>query len=281
MTVGARFYLFLLFFPLIAVADYQSGLDAYNAGFYANAMNDWEVVATAGPDTIHPAIYAETHYAIGMLYWQGQGVTKDYFEAIKWIQKAADLGHAGAQTKLGYLYSEGIAVQQDYEQAYQWFSKAAKKGDPDAQYNLDIFHQSGWNSEAPGGTPTHSRSALAHDMGSERIDHRPQADSYSKTWILRQNPEHYTIQVIALNSPGKLASLIEGYDHLAPFATYTVQRNENPIHVLIQGVYPSVESARSARDHFPRKINRPDRVWIRKFGKIQELISAENQDSGE
>ncbi|MFB3080141.1 MAG: tetratricopeptide repeat protein, partial [Lysobacterales bacterium] len=119
MTVQ-RSGMFLLLLPLTIMADYQSGLDAYDSGDYATALHDWKAVVTP----THPAIFAETHYAIGMLYWTGQGVTKDYFEASKWMHQGAHLNHAGAQAKLGYLYTEGIAVKQDYQQAFEWFSKA-------------------------------------------------------------------------------------------------------------------------------------------------------------
>ena len=97
----------------------------------------------------------------------------------------------------------------------------------------------------------------------------------NETWILAQNPDHYTIQAIGLRNRETLVALVEGHDDLAPLAIYTVQKTSNPIHVLVQGVYPTVEEARAARDRFPRAINRPDRVWIRQFGKVQAIIEAE------
>jgi septal ring-binding cell division protein DamX len=54
-----------------------------------------------------------------------------------------------------------------------------------------------------------------------------------------------------------------------------VQKTSNPIYVLVQGSYPTVEAARAARDAFPRAINPPNQVWIRQFGKVQEIIEAE------
>ena len=88
-----------------------------------------------------------------------------------------------------------------------------------------------------------------------------------------QNPGHYTIQVIGLSSMAALENLVFGYDHLAPFATYTLQRNNKSLYLLVQGMYPNVDSARQARHDFPAAIQKPEKVWIRKFGKIQELIS--------
>ncbi len=287
MTVQ-RSCMFLLLLPLTIMADYQSGLDAYNSGDYATALRDWKAVVTPA----HPAIFAETHYAIGMLYWTGQGVPKDNFEALNWMRRAADLNHAGAQAKLGYFYTRGISVEQNYELAFQWFSKAAQQGDIDGQYNLGIFYLNGWGTKQDK-TMAAQYLAAASAQGDESAEQmlqglllpqqkqtaaQPTADTRLKTdWILSQSPGHYTIQVIALRSPAKLDSLIQGYDYLAPFATYTLELKGKPLHVLVQGVYPDVESARQARDGFPSDINRPDEVWIRRFSKIQELITAAEQ----
>ena len=290
--------MFLLVILFTVMADYQSGLDAYNSGDYTTALNDWKAAASTPPRNTHAvtqaAIYAETHYAIGMLYWTGQGVTIDSFEASKWMHKAAELGHAGAQAKLGYLYANGIEVPQDYEQAFHWFSKAAKQGDIDGQYNLGIFYLKGWGVKQ-NQTMAAQYLAAASAQGDESAEQmlqglllprqkqtavQPTAETRLKTdWILSQSPGHYTIQVIALRSPAKLDSLIQGYDYLAPFATYTVELKGKPPHVLVQGVYIDVESARQARDGFPSDIILPGEVWIRKFSKIQERIMAAEQGS--
>jgi TPR repeat protein len=137
--------LVLLTQPLFA--DYQTGLDAYNAGNYKTARYEWIGVIATPPGKVSPAMYAETNYAIGMLYWMGQGVPASYPDAAKWLFKAAELNHAGAQAKLGYLYTQGITVPQNHEIAFQWFSKAAKQGDIDGQYNLGIFYLNGWGTE--------------------------------------------------------------------------------------------------------------------------------------
>jgi septal ring-binding cell division protein DamX len=366
----------LLFIAGTSHADYQSGLDAYHQGDYINAMRAWKAVAALPSESVHPAIYSETFYAIGMLYWQGEGVTKDYFQAANWIRSAAELNHAGAQTKLAYLYSEGWTVDQDYDQAFQWFEKAAKQGDVDGQYNLGIFYLNGWGTEqdstmaaqwlaaasAQGDESAEEalqqvlgRSALARDelnvgdLAQTQAKNRPQAGSYNvepqspgqtgsqqsssahdsesaqaptsqqseaaqlqsprhsgsaqpspgstghpsknksilevasqpgafgADWILEQDPEHYTIQVMALSSLEKLQSLIAKHHDMAHLAIYELERNDRPLYVLTQGIFTDVESARTARDDFPRSLNRPDRVWIRKFGMIQELIIAEGK----
>jgi DamX protein len=91
-------------------------------------------------------------------------------------------------------------------------------------------------------------------------------------WIRAQDPEHYTIQVMALSDRAVLEGLLEGREALAPFAIYVVQKDTSPLHVLVQGSYPDVESARAARDAFPRRLQRPDKLWIRRFTMVQRLL---------
>ena len=134
----------LLVCPRTSLADYQAGLDAYAVADYHEAMREWKAVAAQPASEVNPAIYAEVHYAVARLYWDGLGTTRDYFTARDWLEKAAGLGHAGAMAKLGFLYTDGIAVEQDFDQAFAWYSKAAKLGDVDALYNLGVFYLNGW-----------------------------------------------------------------------------------------------------------------------------------------
>jgi septal ring-binding cell division protein DamX len=191
---------------------------------------------------------------------------------------------------LGYLYTDGVAVPRDFNMAFEWYSKAAKQGDIDGQYNLGIFYLNGWGTEQDT-TMAKMYLAAASAQGDEAAEQAlVGANSFAinddetpirdEAWILSQNPNHYTIQVIGLSTTEKLEALIDGHDNLAPFAIYVVQRSSSPIQVLIQGSYADVDAARSARDNFPREINPPDQVWIRQFGKIQELIAAESTGDG-
>ncbi len=95
---------------------------------------------------------------------------------------------------------------------------------------------------------------------------------HDKSWILAQDPDHYTLQVIALSTREKVNGLVEGYEQLAPFAIYTAGSSGKPLYVLVQGNYPDLDTARLARDAFPETIQTRDKLWIRKFGKVQDLV---------
>ena len=81
---------------------------------------------------------AEAQYNLGQMYYKGQGVTRDYAEAVKWFRKAAEQGLAAAQYNLGVMYRKGEGVTRDYEKAYIWFARAAAQGHEDASKTLNI-----------------------------------------------------------------------------------------------------------------------------------------------
>ncbi len=77
------------------------------------------------------------------------GVKKDEAEAVKWFEKAAELGNDLSMRTLGILYSnsayEGI-VEQDLTTAVEWFEKAANAGNVDSMERLaTIYAASGSN----------------------------------------------------------------------------------------------------------------------------------------
>jgi len=82
---------------------------------------------------------ADAQYLLGLFYATGQGVEKDYAEAIRWYRKAADQGLASAQLNLGVAYDIGQGVEKDYVEAYAWLNLAAKTAAdaPEARDDLE------------------------------------------------------------------------------------------------------------------------------------------------
>jgi uncharacterized protein len=81
---------------------------------------------------------AEAQFNLGVLYEQGNGVPKDYVQAVNWYRKAAEQGDTDAQLMLGLMYVAGDAVQ-----ATNWFRKAAEQGLSKAQFNLGVMYSNG------------------------------------------------------------------------------------------------------------------------------------------
>ena len=73
------------------------------------------------------------------MYANGEGVPINYDEAMKWYRKAADQGHADAQTNLGLIYATGRGVPKNFIKAYVWYSIAFASGNEMAKKNLEIL----------------------------------------------------------------------------------------------------------------------------------------------
>jgi TPR repeat protein len=66
-------------------------------------------------------------------------LTQNYGEAVKWYGKAAEKGYTKAQYNLGLMYYGGNGVPKDFVQAYLWLSLAADQKFQDAAKNLDFL----------------------------------------------------------------------------------------------------------------------------------------------
>ena len=67
----------------------------------------------------------------------------DAREAVRWYTRAAQAGHASAQSNLGYCYEHGTGVTADAREAVCWYTRAAEAGYASAQYNLGVCYQNG------------------------------------------------------------------------------------------------------------------------------------------
>ncbi len=175
VRVGVAVLLFTFFvFPSPTNAGFEEGRDAYNKGDYVIAAKEFRELANPGiveesdeSKSIIEGIwdgftwpfrwawegisggagskkgYAPAQLYLGMMYALGQGVPKDYSEALKWFSLAAEQGDAQAQYVLGSMYFEGRGVPQVYSEAFKWFSLAAEQGDAAAQNSLANMYVDG------------------------------------------------------------------------------------------------------------------------------------------
>ena len=87
---------------------------------------------------------AEAQYALGLMYYSGEKVPKNYGEALKWFRRAGEeRGHREAQFFLGLMYGEGIGTPQNHSEAARWYRKSAEQGLASAQYNLGLMYYNG------------------------------------------------------------------------------------------------------------------------------------------
>jgi hypothetical protein len=86
---------------------------------------------------------AKAQYNLGLMYFHGKGVEKDWKEGIKWIRKAAEQGDVKAHTFLGAVYFSGRGVEKDFKEAVKWYRKAAEQNSALAQYSLGGMYEYG------------------------------------------------------------------------------------------------------------------------------------------
>ena len=65
-----------------------------------------------------------------------KAVALDYGEAMTWYLKAAEQGHANAQSNLAVMYNKAQGVSRDRVQACMWLKLAAKQDHEDAKHDL-------------------------------------------------------------------------------------------------------------------------------------------------
>ncbi len=178
--------LFALGLPLSAQAGFTEGANAYNAKNYAVALKEVTPLAKAG--------LADAQHLLGLMYYMGRGVIRDYTQAMSWHRKAALQGKADAQYVVGAMYYTGNAVPQDQKQAISWFRKAAEQGHAEAQLAMGLMYRyhAGvpqdkviaymlWNLAAANGNlnAAEQRSAISKQMTQEQID---EAQAMSSRW---------------------------------------------------------------------------------------------------
>ena len=87
--------------------------------------------------------YAPANFNLGMMYELGSGVSTDITRAFSYYLKAAQQGFAPAQYNVGNMYAGGLGVGQDNFEAVLWFTQAADQGVAEAQYNLGLAYELG------------------------------------------------------------------------------------------------------------------------------------------
>jgi TPR repeat protein len=84
---------------------------------------------------------------VGDLYENGEGIEKDYKEAIKWYKLSSDQGNAISQFYLGYMYENGKGIEKNYKEAIRLYTLSANQGYASAQNNLGYMYENGYGIE--------------------------------------------------------------------------------------------------------------------------------------
>lgn len=111
--------------------DVKAGVDAWSAGDFTAAVEQWRGPAGAGD--------ADALFNLAQAYRLGRGVAADVSRARALYAEAARKGHVKAADNYGLL----LFQQGEQDQAMPLITSAAGRGDPRAQYVLGLAHFNG------------------------------------------------------------------------------------------------------------------------------------------
>lgn len=144
MMKGYVWVLLLAMTSMECVAGFNEGLNSYQAQDYPSALREFLPLANGGN--------AHAQFHLGVMYYEGEGVPKDYSQAGDWYRKAAEQGYAEAQLALGVMYQYGVSLREvpedyryreDYSKAEALIRKAAEQGFAEAQFHLGRLYYKG------------------------------------------------------------------------------------------------------------------------------------------
>jgi hypothetical protein len=100
----------------LAQAGFLDGYNAFRAGDYCKARDEWKDDARSGD--------ASAAFGMAELYARGYCYKEDQRMASQWYLTAAIRGYARARAEMGVRYAYGKGVQPDLFRSYVWLKAA-------------------------------------------------------------------------------------------------------------------------------------------------------------
>ena len=169
------------------------------------------------------------------------------------IRRYAEQGDALAQDHLGHMYASGQGVPRNYTEAIRWYRKAAEQGDADAQYNLGFLYDAGHGRSQDAFVAVDNGKVVEQtDAGSSRGQPVPQDDAEAVRWyrMAAQQGHVYAqsnLGIMYAEGHGVLqddAEAVHWYRKAAEQGDADAQGNLGLMYDLGRGVQDSAEAVR-------------------------------------
>ena len=95
-------------------------------------------------------------------------------------------------------------------------------------------------------------------------------------FLLRQNPQHYTLQLLTLSSRENAEAFIGRQADAEEFAIYRITRNERLLYVVTYGVFSSRSAAQSRAGNLSGELASIE-PWVRPLSLVQDAIRSNLQ----
>ena len=180
----------------------------------------------------------------------------NYNCSIASIENQANEGDADAAYALGYLYYYGIGVPRDQQNAKLWIERAANLGQESAIQAQQLMQK-----RHPAQQQQQQQQQTNNTKLSEataEVRHPKPVEQKTRRGVAR-----YTVQLAASHDKKTLNNLKKQYNlHGVTIGTRQVMGQN--WYVMMQGNYPSKQSALSAISNFPEPI-KDLKPWVRKL----------------
>ena len=145
---------------------------------YVRAVQLFDKPATSrNYDNIENKTNAQYH--IATCYDDGMGeVRQDQSKAALYYRMAAELGYAPAQSRLGAMYSNGTGVTRNYTEAVRWLELAVAQGDIIAKYNLGLCYYFGRGVSASTEADRQKNYAVAYRLFNDVVEAEGRGSTY-------------------------------------------------------------------------------------------------------
>lgn len=126
----------------------------------------------------------------------------------------------------------------------------------------------------PETTPTPPPEAVVTPAPPVTVKKSPPLSTEHK-WLMAQNAENYTLQLMALRDDNKIHEFVKKHKIAGKSAIFYVQRKTGRLSILIYGSYSSAEQAKNAGKKLPKSwgIKRP---WARSFAGVKTEFKKNN-----
>ena len=125
---GAVMFFAGFLFAVTGCGSSGDPVEDFESGNYCDAFKAFTRLADTGD--------AEAFNFLGIHYYLGAGVDKDFERAAQWFERAALARNASAQRNLGVLYLRGWGVPRNNVHAYGWLHQSYSQGNQAAAHYL-------------------------------------------------------------------------------------------------------------------------------------------------
>lgn len=139
---------------------YSAGMNAFDGRRFEEA-HQWFIQGEQDP---------RCAYALATLYYNGQGVTRNFTKSTEYYAQAAEAGILPAQVSAGFAYANALGVPEDFEKAVRYLKMAVEHGDSAAKVTLGEIYAKGFGGGSRKEAAVLIRDVLSTTGGEEAYD---------------------------------------------------------------------------------------------------------------